>query len=215
MSAVSTETVDRPVATSILVGRQWVLPFVVAAGASAILLVHFHDRSWWPPDEGAYAHVAERILAGEVLNLTIQDIHAGYINFANALAFAIFGDSLVSLRYPLVAMGLVQAGVMFALFACRGAVAAVVASVALTALSFIQFPNPTAHWYSLFLTVLAMACLAGWPRGSRWRLFVLGVIVGTLFLFRQLSGAIIAIAVVSYVTCESAATRATRIAGGV
>ena len=204
MAAVQVETADGPAATSIFGGRRWILPFVVAAGASTLILFHFHDRSWWPPDEGAYAHVAERILAGEVLNLTIQDIHAGYINFANALAFAIFGDSLVSLRYPLAAMGLIQAGVMFALFACRGAVAAVVASIALTALSFIQFPNPTAHWYSLFLTVLAMACLAGWPRGSRWRLFFLGFIVGTLFLFRQLSGVIIAMAVVSYVTCEAA-----------
>ncbi len=139
------ETANGPAATSIFGGRRWILPFVVAGGASTLILFQFHDRSWWPPDEGAYAHVAERILAGEVLNLTIQDIHACYINFAKPLAFAKFGDPLVSLRYPLAAMGLVQAGVMFALFACRGAVAAVVASVALTALSFVQFPNPTAH----------------------------------------------------------------------
>ena len=102
MAAVQVETADGPAATSIFGGRRWILPFVVAAGASTLILFHFHDRSWWPPDEGAYAHVAERILAGEVLNLTIQDIHAGYINFAKPLAFAKFGDrsSACATRWP-------------------------------------------------------------------------------------------------------------------
>ena len=76
-------------------------------------MYYFHNRFWWPPDEGAYAHVAARILDGEVLNLDVQDIHAGYINFANALWLWLFGLDLVSLRYPLAAMGFVQACIIY------------------------------------------------------------------------------------------------------
>ena len=35
----------------------------VAAFATGVITV-FHDRFWWPPDDGAYGHVAERLLAG-------------------------------------------------------------------------------------------------------------------------------------------------------
>jgi hypothetical protein len=207
MSAVRTDTLNGPAAAFKLRGRRLTVSFVIAAVACAAILFHFHDRSWWPPDEGAYAHVAERILAGDVLNLDVQDIHAGYVNFANALVFAVFGDSLVSLRYPLLAMGLIQAGAVFVLFAGHGAAAAIIAAIALTTFSFIQFPNPTAHWYAFFLLVMTMACLALWPRGSAWRLWTLGFIVGTLFLFRQLSGVIVAIAVTSYLILETANNR--------
>ena len=66
-----------------------------------LILGHFHNRFWLPVDEGQYAHVAERILNGEVLNRDIQEL--GYINFLNAAALGIFGRNLVSMRYPLIA----------------------------------------------------------------------------------------------------------------
>ena len=59
---------------------------VLAVASSLLLLLHFHDRFWWPPDEGNFAHVAERILDGEVLHVDVQDVHAGHINFVNAAA---------------------------------------------------------------------------------------------------------------------------------
>lgn len=38
------------------------------------------------------------------------------------------------------------------------------ASVSMTALSFVQFLNPTSHWYCLFL-LIAVICALGWlPR---------------------------------------------------
>ena len=73
------------------------------------ILLHFYDRFWYPPDEGVYAHAAERVLNGEILNLDIQDIHFGYITQINATALHLFGHNLVSLRYPLVLIGLLQA----------------------------------------------------------------------------------------------------------
>jgi hypothetical protein len=89
------------------------LAFAAVAGFAAVVLYYFHDRFWWGPSDGAYAHVAERILAGEVLNRDVQDIHAGYINFVNALAMGIFGTKLVVLRYPLMLLTFIQTCLVF------------------------------------------------------------------------------------------------------
>ena len=103
--------------------RHRLLWLLLVAAFAATIMVAFHDRSWWPPDEGGYSHRAERILAGEVLNRDIQDIRPGLINFTNALAFAVFGDDLVSLRYPLIVLGVLQACLMLGLFQRRDPVA--------------------------------------------------------------------------------------------
>ena len=84
--------------------------------ASVRLLYGYYDRFWYPPDEGNYAHVAQRILEGETLNLQVQDVHPGYINFVNAAALRLFGADLISLRYPLVLVGLIQAVALFLIF---------------------------------------------------------------------------------------------------
>jgi len=51
---------------------------------------------------------AERILHGEILNSDVQEIHTGYLNFLHAAAFALAGEKLVSLRYPLIFVALIQ-----------------------------------------------------------------------------------------------------------
>lgn len=179
------------------------LAFLFVVGFSVVVLAHYHDRFWWPPDEGGYAHRADRILGGEVLNLDIQDIRPGYVNFANALAMRLFGDAMVSQRYPVAAIGVVQACLVFFLLLPHGSLTAVAASVSLTALSFVQFLNPAAHWYCLFLFI-ALLCVLGWmPRGARWRLEILGLLVVTLLLFRQLTGVIVAIGVLTYLLTEA------------
>ena len=103
----------------------------VALLATSWLLYTFYDRFWYPPDEGNYAHVAQRILDGETLNLQVQDVHPGYISFVNAAALRLFGSDLVSLRYPLVLAGLVQAAVLFLVFPRDDPWRAAVATVSL------------------------------------------------------------------------------------
>lgn len=159
-----------------------------AAVANAWLMAVFYDQHWYAVDEGIYAHIAERLLGGEVLNRDIQALHPGYINFVNAGAFALFGIDLVSLRYPLVLVTLSQAALVWLLFARRDLVVAILASVAVTALGILQFLNPTAHWYCLFLTV-ALACWLQWvPRQHRARIVGAGILLGTITLFRHLTG---------------------------
>ena len=182
---------------------RWALAFCTTLVITAAILIYFHDRFWWPPDDGAYGYIAERILAGDVLNRDVQDIHMGHVSFLNALAFKLFGHQLVSLRLPLVAAGMVQACIIFMLFRPRGMMLAMTAAISLTALSFVQFLNPTAHWYSLFLIILIIACLTGISRDNRWRLFVVGFLLITLLLFRQLSGVIAGIGVMAFLLYEA------------
>jgi hypothetical protein len=162
---------------------------------ASLLVWHFHDLSWYPIDEGNYAHVAERVAAGEILNLQVQDIHAGYINFLNAAAFRIFGADLLSLRYPLALASLLQAILLYWLIARRDARVAGMAAIGSLALGVIQFVNPTAHWYCAALTAGLMVWLTHPSRPTPIHLFGAGVLVGVIALFRQLTGIWVGMAV--------------------
>ena len=177
---------------------------------NALFLLHFHDQFWWAPDEGNYAHVAERVLDGEVLHADVQDIHPGYVNFANAAALGLFGRELVSMRYPLVALGVIQCALVFAMLAPLGTLAAVGGATAITALGFVQFLDPTAHWYALFLVILLGAVLHRASPNSRWRLDAIGGIVMTAVLFRQLSGVFIAMGALTILLLERTPPSANR-----
>ncbi len=138
-------------ATTRAVDVRLTIGLVAALLLAALVLGHYHDRFWWAPDDGADMHMAERLLAGEVMHQDIHDVHPGYHNFLNAAALWLFGADIVSLRYPLVAMGLVQAGLIFLLLGARGAIVGVTGALAGTALSLVQFLNPTANWHALFV----------------------------------------------------------------
>src|SRR5262245_18499580 len=98
------------------VGKQRTLLALIAIIlVNGAILIYFHNKFWWPPDEGAYAHTAERILNGETLNSDVEEIHTGYLNFLHAFAFAIFGIKLVSMRYPLVAIAIIQSVLVYLL----------------------------------------------------------------------------------------------------
>lgn len=181
-----------------------VLPLALILATNGLLLWYFHDRFWYPADEGNYAHVAQRLLTGEVLNRDIQDIHAGYINFVNAAAFRLFGLDLVSLRYPLIAISFFQAILVFFVFYRSGRKRlAIAAAIVINALGLIDYLNPTANWYSVFLAILIVCALEWIPRNSRARLLVVGCLIGTLVLFRQLSGALVCISLLTYLLLES------------
>jgi hypothetical protein len=181
--------------------RRRALAATVAMLTAGWLLVHFYDRFWYAPDEGNYAHVAQRVLQGETLNLQVQDVHPGYISFVNAAALKLFGPDLVSLRYPLIVLALLQAAALFSVFPGARAWDAAVAVIVLTALGTIQFLNPTAHWYCLALTILLIAALTHMPRTGA-RLVTAGVLIGTIALFRQLTGVLVGIGTIAYLLGE-------------
>ena len=137
--------------------------FVACVAFALLVLGYLHDRQWNAYDDGAYLHVADRMLHGEVLNRDVQDVHAGYINFANAGAMWLFGNDAVSPRYPLVAMGLVNAAVVFWLLAPYGTLASVAGSVATTCLSCRAVHEPDRALVALSLTLLTLVAMTRRP----------------------------------------------------
>jgi hypothetical protein len=124
------------------------------------------------------------------------------VDFVNAAAFSVFGVRLVSMRYPLALLTVIQAGLMFLILRREGAATALIGGLVLTSLSFVQFLNPSANWYTLVLAVATIAWLSCNPTGLRWRHTVTGVLVGTSFLFRQLSGVFLGSGVLVFLLLE-------------
>ena len=183
---------------------------LLALAAAATISILFYDRFWYAPDDGAYAHIASRMLQGDVLNGDVQDVHAGYINFVNADAMARFGVDFLSLRIPLAFLTILQALVVYLVLRRGGILLAFAGSLAVSSLSFVQFLNPTAHWYCLFLVLLVPVIVSRVP-GQGWlRLILLGLLVGTIAMFRQLTGVIVAIAVFGWLMMEGSAPGAPR-----
>ena len=164
---------------------------------NAAVLVYFHDRFWWPPDEGVYAHTAERMLNGEVLNKDVEEIHTGYIHFIHVASFAAFGTKLVSMRYPLVISGFIQSVLMFLIFAPRNLMNSVAVAICATAFGVIQFLNPQPSWYCLLFVTAIAFCLTRGP-DQRWTIPVVGLLIGLIFFFRQITGVFAAMGVLTY-----------------
>jgi hypothetical protein len=180
----------------ILGGPPWCLvgtvaAFVTVAATNIFVLWHFHDRYWYPVDEGIYAWSAERVLAGDVLHVQAQDFHPGYGAFLNATAFRVFGVDLVSLRYPLIAGAFLQSSFVFGLLHRRSLLLASSAAVASVALGVIHFLNPTPHWYGLFGTCALLYWLMTAPPTHWMRLVGAGFLVGAIVLFHQLVGVLV------------------------
>lgn len=180
------------------------LSAICLAILATAIVWHFHDRNWWAPDDGAYAHIAERLLNGEVLNGSIFDHHLGLVHFVHAAAFKVFGISMVGLRYPLALLTVVQSLIVFQLFQNRDYWTALAGGIAMVALTFVQFLDPSANWYALFATVLLIAVTTRIPREASFRYIVLGALVMLVSMFRQLTGGLVAIGLVAYLLCEDA-----------
>ncbi len=167
------------------------------------LLWFFHNRYWCPADDGVFAHVAERILHGEVLHRDVQEAHPGLVNFINALMLRIFGVDFVSLRYPLVFMTVIEAAISYRLILPLGVAAAIAASFVPAAMGLLNFINPNPHWYSVFFLFLIIATFSWVPAGNRLRLPLTGLLLGLIMLTRQLSGCLAALGVFAFLYWEN------------
>ena len=176
----------------------WISILVLVTLINGGILWWFHDRTWLGPDDGQLAHVAERILDGEVLHRDIQDVRPGYVNFINAAALYAFGPSLLSLRYPLAFIVLVQSILLFFLFRSHGSVMAGVLSLSSVALGVLHYINPNHHWYALFFTILLICHLTWTPRTSRWYVPLAGLLIITIGFLRHLTGAFVGMGTLSF-----------------
>lgn len=176
------------------------LAAVLAANAALVIL--FHDASWIPADDGHYVHVADRLANGQVLNLDVEELHPGYVHFLHASALDLFGHEVVSLRYPLMVLTVLQSVGVFMLFLRRGVRTAVTAAIVMTAIGVFQIANPTTSLYSLAATVAVAAIATLTNPETRHRALLLGIALGLVFLFRQLTAVFVAIGLLAFLLGE-------------
>jgi hypothetical protein len=182
--------------------KLFLVALLLVLAFNAVVLIYFHNRFWWPPDEGVYAHIAERVLKGEALNSDVEEIHTGYLNLLHSAVFGVFGIRLVSLRYPLIAIAFLQSLLVFLILAKSNLPLAVMGAVGSTAMGVIQYLNPTPNWYCLFLATLIAFCLTYIPPRWEWRIVLIGCLSGLVFLFRQITGVFVGMAVLTYLLSE-------------
>ncbi len=168
---------------------------VIVAGFSLFICLLFFNQYWWGPDDGGYAYVASLILSGDVLHRDIQDIHPGYIHFINSFFLWLANGDMVGLRWPLVLITVLQSWLIYKLLKPHGYLQAATGAACMTAFGFIQFINPTPHWYTLTITVITAHLLTTFDKFDRRELLIIGALVGVAFMFRQLTGVILAVGV--------------------
>src|SRR3989338_4236439 len=162
-----------------------IVSFCLSLFINVTLLVFFYNRFWSAPDDGIFAHVAERVADGEVLNRDILESHPGYIHFVNAAMFGVFGRDLLSMRYPLLFVGILQSFLLFLIFWEKNVFSAVLAASAVTILGILQFLTPHPNWYCLFFLIVLTFVILKIPQENRWRLIICGFLIGVIYLFRQ------------------------------
>lgn len=175
--------------------------FALAAVALATLVTFqlYHDRPSYLPDDAIYAFSAAQAIGARGSDKATASALIRYSVVPNAVALKLFGESLVSLRYPLLLVLMVLTIGALALFSDRPLGDGLLAAAIMLSLTVVQFVNPASSWYCLAFAVLATLLLSG-RRGTESRsLFILGLLVGLTFFTRQLSGVVLGAGVSSAV----------------
>lgn len=154
--------------------RQAELLLVGAVLSAGALLVRRLDQGWFNHDDGSLAHIAERILAGELPHRDFAELYTGLLSFLNAGVFALFGHDIIYLRLPLSVMFLAFAGCFFAL--ARRFVSpiwAFAATLFAITWSVPVYPAPMPSWYGLFLATFGLYAVVRYfeTRNRRWLAF--------------------------------------------
>ena len=89
---------------------------------------------------------------GRFWHRDVQDLYAGYADFVNAAAFSLFGVRIVSMRYPLVVLTVIQAALMFLILRRQGLTTApLVAALGLHVAQFRSVSQPNRQLVRLVL----------------------------------------------------------------
>lgn len=144
------------------------------------------QRGWIPHDEGTLAQSAERLLQGELPHRDFDELYTGLLTYLHAAAFALFGTTLLAIRYVLAASFIAWLGVTYALarrfLAPLGSGMIVALSAAWSVpLYFAGMPS----WYNLFLASASLlATFRFLEEGKILWLMVAGILGGVSFLVK-------------------------------
>jgi Dolichyl-phosphate-mannose-protein mannosyltransferase len=145
------------------------------------------NRDWTPHDEGLLAQSAERLLAGQLPHRDFGDAYAGLLTAYHALAFAIGGHSLLTLRIALLLAFALWVPAYYAI-ATRflGTWGAAITTCAAVAWSVPNYSASMPSWYNLFLATAAVWAVLRYmddPMHRRW-LVIAGCCAGLSVLVK-------------------------------
>jgi len=167
---------------------------------AAILLVFWWTR--WPfrdavliRDEGEYAYIGQRILAGEVPYRDVYNQKTPFVFYAFAAAQAFLGPDVSSLRLFGSAYGLLSTSAVYLVARTAfGPVGAASAALAFTAMLFDQagilHQASTEYFMLLWLALGVLAWGRAVRSGRPWLLAASGALAGIAFQTKQ-SGAVL------------------------
>ena len=154
---------------------------------SALYLAAYANQDWIPPDEGALAHAADRVLAGELPHRDFDAIYTGGLALLHGLAFRLLGVELLSMRLTLLLFACAWVPALYAIAArAMPPVGAGAVTLLCVAWSVPNYAASMPSWYNLFFAtwgVLALLWHVDTGRG-RW-LVVAGMCGGLSALFKS------------------------------
>jgi hypothetical protein len=179
--AVSPEQASRQQATP----RSWAMMAGVWMACVAYLATRV-NRDWTPHDEGLLAQSAERLLAGQLPHRDFGDAYTGLLTAYHAMAFAIGGHSLLTLRIALLVAFALWVPVYFAVVTrFVGPWGAAIITAAAVVWSVPNYSESMPSWYNLFLaTATIWAVLRYLDDGRRRWLAIAGVCAGVSVLVK-------------------------------
>ena len=169
--------------------QEWLIRWFVLAAVLLISAVYVsaHLRNGWvPADEGTLAQSALRAMEGQLPHRDFAEIYTGGLSLLHALAFRVFGVTLMSLRVCVFLFFLAWLPAFYSI-AVRFAspISAGLITLLAVAWSFPNYPAAMPSWYNLFFATFGAAALLRYveTRKARW-LYIAGVCGGVSILIK-------------------------------
>ncbi|MGA7096657.1 MAG: glycosyltransferase family 39 protein [Acidimicrobiia bacterium] len=142
---------------------------------------------WLPNDDGTLAEMAERIRRGQIPHVDFDDPYTGLLSYLNAFALGVFGENLLSLRYPYwLLVGLWMIAMLVLARRVLGPVESALAVAGIAFASVFTHISPMPTWYVLMIgTFAVLATVRFIEAGNRAWLVLAGALVGLAFLFKS------------------------------
>jgi Dolichyl-phosphate-mannose-protein mannosyltransferase len=167
------------------------------------------DRGWVPHDEGMLAQSAVRVLLGEVPHRDFDEVYTGGLSYLNALAFQLFGERLLSLRYLSFAAFAAWVPLVYYLAArFVGPLGAAAITLTSVVYSYPNYPAAMPSWYNLILATGSLAALFRYldTRRTTW-LAVAGVCAGLSVLIKVVGLYLVAATLLFFAFMEQSGER--------
>lgn len=163
--------------------------FLGVWAAGAVLSAHYLRRGWVPHDSGTLAQSADRLLHGELPHRDFDEIYTGGLSALHALAFRLFGETLVSMRLVLFAAFVAFLPAVY--YVARRFVSPTAATLIMLVAAAWTVPNysaPVPSWYNLFFAVFGTAALCRFVEDERRLWLALAGVAGGLSLLVKTPG---------------------------